>query len=208
MGGGCGSGPREDAGGVVATGDGGCEVKDVAVDEAASVKVGGDSRAAFDEQLQHVFAAESVEQLLGLTRPFGAGVDLRSGRCGAENDAPGRGSLCVADGEGRVVGPNGPRADENRVAFGTQFVHTLTCNLTRDPSTRSVGRGCSSVECARHLQHDPRTPRHAVVKVRGQLCAHEGRARTDVDGDAGGAEFRDTASRDFRIGVDDTNDDA
>src|SRR5579859_2417129 len=62
-----GTSAAEQAGAVVATGEGGRQVHDIAVDQARPVKAGGDAGTTLDQQLQHATAAEVVQDVAEVT---------------------------------------------------------------------------------------------------------------------------------------------
>ena len=76
----------------------------------------------------------------------------------------------VADGERRVVGPDGAGADEHGVALGPQAVGVGPGLGAGDPLARPVGRGGAPVEGGGQLQHDVRPAGGAVLEVGGELA--------------------------------------
>ena len=192
---------REQRQAVPATHEGGREVEHVLVDEAGVVERRGRGGAPLHEDLQHLAPAELVEHAAEVTGQLQARMDRAPGRRLAEHHPQRVATLHVAHGQRRVVGSDRAGAHQDGVALGPQAVGVGAGLRRGDPLARTVGRRGAAVERRGQLQHDPRAPGAAMRQVRRQLAADGARLRSHGHLDAGGAQLRDTASRDLRIGV-------
>ena len=163
-------GSGEHAPGVVAAEEHRCEVEDVVVDEPGDVERVGHRGPALDQHLHGPFRAEAVEQLAEVTVVLLCGQDLRT-RGNRPQDHPSRVApwrLHQAHREARVVRGDRSRAHDHRVALGPQPVRIGAGLDAGDPLARAVGRGGSTIQARRRLEHHVRATRPPVHQVRGE----------------------------------------
>ena len=188
-----GAGAGEEGPAVVAAEEHRGEVEHVPVDQTLLVEGVGHGGAALDEHLEGALGPELVEQVREGVVPLEAGMDAGAGRGIAEHNSPRAVALDVADGERRVVDPDGACADEDRVALGAQAMRVVAGGLAGDPLRRAVGCSGRTVEGAGDLAHDVRPAGPAVMQVRGRLALDGVSEHPDFDGKAGATKEIDPA---------------
>jgi hypothetical protein len=134
-------------------------------------------------------------------------MDLGTRRRTAEYDPQRVAAVDVADGERRVVGPDRPGTDDDRVALGPQRVGVGAGLGAGDPLAGAIGGGGPAVEGGGQLQDDPGPAGRPVLQVGGELRGDLAGGDADIDRDAGRPQAFDTAPRHPRVGIGHPHDD-